>query len=350
MKFKLTLLAFCCGSIMPVFADHGPLTTGSGATLIEPETLKRFQLSTGIAVAMSQYERLSDAFIQELTLKNNKPGAHVDAIRQSMLTTISAGFGITDALETGVRYRYYRGEGVREGIIDSGGTYRSINLGNIGGSADPDIYAKYRFWKSERHTLSIAAYAKVPLGKYYTTAEAKPLSTYAGQLQPKLHLAGGGNAGDPLSEKYTIEPSLTPGSGAWDFSGALAWSMWLGEGTSLTSSILYTRRTAAQSYKVGDSIEGGVSLQRRWGSRDEVNFSIFTEMAMRHWGAAVAYSEAIANTGGTMVFLSPGVVFAWPSGISASAFLQLPLMRYINEPQQYLEYRAGFSVAYILGL
>ena len=331
-------------------ADHGPLTTGAGATLIEPATLKRFQASAGLAVAVSQYERLSDADIQELTQRMNKAGGHVDAIRQSLLTTVSAGFGITDALEAGMRYRYYRGEDVREGLIDSGGTYRSIRLGNIGGTADPDVYLKYCLVKTERHTFSAAAFAKMPLGKYYTVNEAKPLSTYTSQLQPRLHLTGGGVAGDPLSEKYSIEPSLTPGSGAWDFSGAVAWSVWLGEGTSLTASVLYTRRTAAQNYKVGDSFEGGFSLQRRWGSRDEANFSVFTEVAARHLIPAVAYSETISNTGGTIIFLSPGFIYAWPSGLSVSGFVQLPILRYLNEPQQYLAYRAGFSVAYILGM
>lgn len=333
-----------------IFSDHGPLTTGAGATLIEPATLKRFQVSAGVALAVSQYERLSDADIQELTQRMNKQSSHVDSIKQSLLTTVSAGFGITDALEAGVRYRYYRGEEVREGLIDSGGTYRSIKLGNIGGTADPDLYIKYCALKTETHTISVAGFAKPPLGKYYTTNEARPLSSYTSQLQPKLHLTGGGTAGDPLSEKYSIEPSLTPGSGAWDFSGAVAWSMWLSEGTSLTASVLYTRRTAAQSYKVGDSIEGGFSLQRRWGSRDEANFSLFAEVAARHLLPAVAYSETITNTGGTMVFLSPGVVFAWPTGLSVSTSVQLPILRYVNEPQQYLEYRAGLSVAHIVGM
>ncbi len=331
-------------------ADHGPLTTGAGATLIEPVTLKRHQLSAGVSLAVNQYERLTDADIQELTQRVNRPGGHVDAIRQSLLTTVSTGFGILDALEVGMRYRYYRGEDVREGLIDSGGTYRSIRLGNIGGAADPDLYLKYCMLKNERHTFSLAGYTKAPLGKYYRADEARPLAAYMAQLQPKLHLAGGGVVGDPLSERYQIEPSLTPGSGAWDFSGAVAWSLWLAEGTSLTASLLYTRRLAAQNYKLGDSVEGGFSLQRRWGSRDEANFSLFTEIAGRYLGPAVAFSEIISNTGGTMIFLSPGFVYAWPSGLSVSAFVQLPFMRQLNEPQQYLAYRAGFAVTYMLGV
>lgn len=350
MKKPVLLLLSFSVATQAIFSDHGPLTTGAGATLIEPATLKRFQVSAGVALAVSQYERLSDADIQELTQRMNTRGSHVDSIRQSLLTTVSAGFGITDALEAGIRYRYYRGEEVREGLIDSGGTYRSIRLGNIGGTADPDFYLKYCALKTDRHTLSFVGFAKAPLGKYYTSNEAKSLSSYTSQLQPKLHLSGGGVAGDPLSEKYTIEPSLTPGSGAWDFSGAVAWSVWLSAGTSLTASVLYTRRTAAQSYKVGDSIEGGFSLQRRWGSRDEANFSLFTELTARHLIPAVSFSESIANTGGTMFFLSPGVVFAWPTGLSISFFVQLPVLRYINEPQQYLAYRAGFSVAYMFGI
>jgi hypothetical protein len=338
-------LAFC-----DVYADHGPLTTGAGATLIEPATLKRFQVAAGVGLAVSQYERLSDADIQEMTQRMSARGSHLDAIQQSLLTTVSAGFGITDSLEAGIRYSYYRGEEVREGLIDSGGTYRSIRLGNIGGMADPDVYLKYCALKTDRHTLSFAAFAKAPLGKYYKATQAKPLSSYTSQLQPRLHLTGGGVAGDPLSEKYAIEPSLTPGSGAWDFSGAVAWSVWLSEGTSLTASLLYARRTAAQNYKIGDSVEGGFALQRRWGSRDEANFSLFTELAARHWLPAVASAETITNTGGTMVFLSPGVIFAWPSGVSALAFVQLPLLRYLNEPQQYVEYRAGLTIAYMLQL
>ncbi|MCS6972477.1 MAG: hypothetical protein NZL89_05570, partial [Leptospiraceae bacterium] len=158
---------------------------------------------------------------------------------------------------------------------------------------------------------------------------------------------GGGVAGDPLSEKYAIEPSLTPGSGAWDFSAALAYSVWLSESNSLVASFLYTRRTAAEGYKVGDSLDAGVSLQQRFGSRDEANFSFFTELALRQQWNSIANKEAIPNTGGLQIFLSPGFVYAWPLGISVAAFIQIPVLRYLNEPQQNLSYRAGFWLAYI---
>lgn len=334
----------------PTFADHGPLTTGAGATLIEPEILKQHHWAISVAVATNQYERLSDGDLQELTQKIGTRGAHVDTLKQSLLATTTVAAGVLEALELGVRLRYYRGEVVREGLIDSGGTYRLLKLGDIGGMADPDFYAKYRLWKSTAQVFSVAGFVKAPLGKYYPVSEAKPLTNYSQLLAPKLHLAGGGVAGDPLSEKYAIEPSLTPGSGAWDFSGALAYSLWLSEETSLTTSLLYTRRTAAEGYKVGDSIETGVSLQRRFGNRDEANFSLFMELAARQQWSSVAYSEAISNTGGVQIFLSPGCVFAWPAGLSVSAFVQLPVLRYLQEPQQYLSYRAGFWVAYIFGL
>lgn len=331
----------------PTFADHGPLTTGAGATLIEPETLKQQSLAISAALVTNQYERFSDVYLQEQTQKLGTRGAHVDALKQSLLATTTLAMGILDTLELGLRLRYYRGEMVREGLIDSGGTYRLLKLGDIGGMADPDFYAKYRFWKSASQVFSVAGFVKAPLGKYYSASEAKPLTNYSQALTPRQHLTGGGAVGDPLSEKYAIEPSLTPGSGAWDFSGALAYSYWLGELTSLTASLLYTRRTAAEGYKVGDSFDLGASIQRRFGNRDEANFSLFMELTARQQWSSIAYSEVITNTGGMLLFLSPGYVFAWPSGVSISVFIQLPVLRYLREPQQYLDYRVGFWVAYI---
>lgn len=156
------------------------------------------------------------------------------------------------------------------------------------------------------------------------------------------------------SHAFADDPDSDDGSADFSKSGAeriaVAWSAWLAEGTWLTASLLYARRLAAENYKIGDSVEGGFSLQRRWGSRDEANFSVFIEVAARHLWPAVSFSQSITNTGGTMCFLSPGFVFAWPEGFSVSTFFQLPVLRYANEPQQYLEYRGGVTLAYVFGL
>jgi hypothetical protein len=350
MKY-LTLFTALVFSPSLLFADHGPLTTGAGATLIEPMTLKRYTLAISTNLATNRYSSLSDADIRELTLKTSGTGGHVDAITQSVLWTTAAGFGITDAIEVGLRARYYRGEKVREGLIDSGGTYRFIDLGTIAGLADPDIYSKYRILKRGIHTLSIAGFAKIPLGKHYSLAEAQPLSTYAADLAgPNFHLVGGGNSADPLAEKYALEPSLTPGSGAWDFSAAVAYSVWLGEGVSGTASVMYTRRLVYANYKIGDSIEGGFALQKRWGSRDEANFSLFAEIAFRTWMKAETSGQTVANTGGTMLLNSVGATWAWPNGLSTSLSFQAPLAMYLNAPQQELAYRTALNIAYLLPL
>ncbi len=344
MKLKL-LLFFSAATL--VLADHGPLTTAAGATLIEPDTLKPRQIALSTTVVVNNYENLSDAHLRELATRTSAGGAHVDAIRQSVMGLAGAGYGITEYLEAGARVRYYRGENIREGLIDSGGTYRAINLGTVAGMADPDAYVKWRILKSSWQTLAIAGYAKMPLGKYYSADAAKPLSAYTAQLTPSYHLVGGGNTSDPLSEKYNIEPSLTPGSGAWDFSGAVAWSLWLGEGISVTTSLMYTRRLAQNNYKLGDSLEGGASLQKRWGSRDEANVSLFAELTFRNWAQAESFSQKISNTGGTMVFMSPGVTFAWPSGVAVTIFHQMPVARYLNGDQQLLSSRSGISLGFV---
>jgi hypothetical protein len=344
MKLKLFLFISLSTALV---ADHGPLTTAAGATLVEPTTLKAGQFAASAGIAFNSYENLSDAHLRELATKNPGSGDHVDAIRQSLLGLAGLGFGISETLEAGARVRYYRGEKIREGLVDSGGTYRAIDLGTVAGMADPDTYVKWRILKSTTQTLAIAGYVKVPLGKYYPASSAKPLATYAGQFNPSYHLVGGGVNNDPLSERYSIEPSLTPGSGAWDFSGAVAWSAWLGEGMSVTASLMYTRRLANDNYKLGDSLEGGASLQKRWGSRDEANVSLFAEITARNWAQAESFSQKINNTGGTMVFMSPGITFAWPSGVAVTVFHQVPVARYLNGEQQMLSSRSGFNFGYL---
>lgn len=339
----------CCSMIFlaGIHADHGPLTTGAGATLIEPNTLKRRSLALGQAVIGNSYERFSDAQLKELTQKAGGSGTHVDAIRQSLMAVTTVAYGLRDSVEAGFRFRYYRGENIREGLIDSGGTYRQLDLGTVAGVADPDFYLKWCALKDEIQTFALLAAVKAPLGKYYAVDESQPLSTYASNsLNPSFHLVGAAN-GDPLAQKYSYEPSLTPGSGAWDYSVATAYSRWIAEGLSVSGSILYTRRSESQTYKIGDSLDWGISLQKRWGSRDEANFSLFAEFAMRHQAQAESAGAAITNTGGTVAFVSPGMVAAWPSGLAISCFLQVPFLRYLNEPQQNLLYRMGLSLSYL---
>ncbi len=340
----------CCFAISlgSVSADHGPLTTGAGATLIEPNTLKRRTLALGQAIIGNSYERFSDAQLKELTQKAGGLGTHVDAIRQSLMAVTTIAYGLRDSVEAGFRFRYYRGENIREGLIDSGGTYRQLDLGTVAGIADPDFSLKWRVLKDETHSFAVLAAVKAPLGKYYAVDESQPLSTYASNSRnPSFHLVGAAS-GDPLAQKYSYEPSLTPGSGAWDYSGAAAYSRWIAEGVSLSSSVLFTRRSESQNYKIGDSLDWGVSLQKRWGGRDEANFSLFAEFAMRHQARAESSGTTITNTGGTVAFVSPGMIVAWPSGLAISCFFQVPFLRYLNEPQQNLLYRMGFSLSYVI--
>jgi len=159
-------------------------------------------------------------------------------------------------------------------------------LGNAGGLGDLRIFGQYRWLRDPSSGLSAAMVAgiKTPTG---STDEE-------------------GDGGDRL------ETELQPGSGSWDVFGGVVASYPLGL-VSLDASLLYTYVTdGAQNTDLGDIFNYNLSLAYRLGNghTDHQHSHLVTTLLFEingEWREKLNISgEEEANSGGNVVYLSPG--------------------------------------------
>lgn len=63
-----------------------------------------------------------------------------------------------------------------------------------------------------------------------------------------------------------MEPSATAGTGAWDGQAGMAYTLPLNRAVTLDASAIYTFRSEAHNYRLGDRLDLGSSLAWRvWG-------------------------------------------------------------------------------------
>ncbi len=334
----------------PLQADHGPLTTAAGASVMSAEPLKPGGYIVSSSALLTNYERLTDSQIRDLT-QRAAADIHVDALRSAMLASLGIDYGITAHWDVGLRLPWYRGDSLREGLIDSGGNYRLLDLGSVAGMADPSVRSRYLLWNSVQEFLNIQAGIKAPLGKTSRQSEAVPLSDLLPATRPgnnpiAPHVVTPSPNANPLNDRYYVEPALMPGSGAWDFSGGMAYTRYLAPRTALSVSGQYIRRGTFETYRLGDLAETGLSFSHRWGSRDETNITLFTEMVYQYRAAITIAGKALPNTGGHLLQAGWGILVGLPSGLGLMASSQLPAGQWLNEPQQRIAGRYLVAVSY----
>lgn len=292
-----------------VFADHGPGTTG-GSTTQSGETLKPGAFSLGLQWDYTQFESLTAADIDRRTHQvNSNEDIHFDALRWNSLWTIAFAYGVVEDFQLAFSTGWYRGADQREGRIDDTGTYQFHDFGDVTGMTDLWVTGKYRVLKGPYGQWALSAGVKFPTGRD--------------------DVRGRGET-DPL------EPSVQPGSGAFDFLGGTSYSVWLTERFTLDSSVQYTHRTEANSFKIGDRIDAGAAVAFRL-TEDMQKFpqaSVFGEISVRHGFKNKEDGHDTVNSGGTVLFLSPGIRAAFTPHVSLSVAPQFPVLEALNDEQQ----------------
>jgi len=144
---------------------------------------------------------------------------------------------------------------------------------------------------------------------------------------------------------------LQSGTGSWDSFIGLVVSYETLQG-GFHSQLTYHEKTAANNFEAGDVSRLDLSWQRRvWPKKLQLNSNAFVyavlETNIIHNEKSRASGQVNDNSGGTTVFITPGIQYASKKLILEAA-LQIPVHQNLNGTALENEYvfRAGFRVNY----
>ena len=311
-------------------ADHGPGTSGGGFNTQTAEILKQRQWSAALSSDWTEFDSPSES---ALVGKE-----HFDLIDRSFLSNLSLSLGLAENFQIGLSFGYYAAQGTRRiahqhgdhaegatsGHDEPAGEEHAASSKPELASFDPDgwtdlwLTAKYRVYRGSAGQVAILGGVKFPVG------ETRVIDT--------------------LGER--VEPASTPGSGAWDGMVGAAYTLALAPAVSFDASAQYTLRGEKTDYRLGNRLDAGLAVGWRivGDAKRFPQVVLMGEATVR----AVAKSEESgardANTGGTALFLSPGLRVGFCENASWSVGVQIPVVQELNGNQVKTEFRLTSSL------
>ena len=290
-------------------ADHGPGTSGGGATTQSGETLKPGKFSFDLRTDYTEFQNLAG---EQIESKAARAGAF-DLLDRSFLYTFGASYGIIENWQIGLSLGYYDALNAREAEFDPDTGETEILTFNPDGITDLWLTTKYRFYRGPWGQFAALAGAKFPTGE-------NDVENSAGER---------------------VEPSATAGSGSFDGMIGLAHSRFLTPRLTLDVSGQYIFRTEHDNFRLGDRIDAGAALAFRLTPDIEKypQASLFAEATLRHLFKSEEDGRRDANTGGTVFFLSPGVRLSPWRNTALTFSGQFPVVQDLNGSQLKTDFR-----------
>jgi len=297
-------------------ADHGPGTSGGGASTQSGETLKPRKFSIELRTEYTEFESLSSTQVEA---KAAKAGGF-DLLERSFLSTVGVSYGVVENFQVGLTIGYYNAVNPREAEFDSGTGETEILTFDPDGLTDLWLTGKYRFYRGPIGSLALFGGVKFPTGKFDVEN----------------------------SEGERVEPSATAGSGSYDGMLGLAFSRFLTSRLTFDISGQYTLRTEADDFKLGDRIDGGVAFAYRFTEDIQKlpQVSAFGEVNVRHLFKSEEDGERDPNTGGTALFLTPGVRVGFTENFTFTISAPLPVFQDLNGTQLKTSYKVNGALTF----
>lgn len=299
---------------IPAHADHGPGTSGGGSSTQSAETLKSGKFSLEIREDYTEFQRLSAA---EITAKAFSAG-EIDVLSRSFIETVSLSYGVAENFQAGLGLGFYHAVRPSSTEFDAGTATFDTTTFNPNGLTDLWLTGKHRFYRGPLGQFAVFGGVKFPTGRHAVTD----------------------------SNGARLEPSATAGSGSFDGMMGLAFSRFLTSRLTLDVSAQYTLRTEHDGFKLGDRVDGGVAFAYRF-TEDIQKFpqvSAFAEANVRHLFKSEAAGVRDSNTGGTVLFLTPGVRFAFNQQLSLTVGAPLPVMQHLNGEQLKTDFKVNSAL------
>jgi hypothetical protein len=185
--------------------------------------------------------------------------------------------------------------------ISHGGSFQQSTTTR--GAGDLLLGMQYGLVAASKTQLVARAAVKAPTGNF------KLISTY---------------------DRTINEPTLQPGTGSVDFVAGADFSRQEVLGLNWTASASYQANTTNDlDYRFGNDAIASLSVSRPLVGRLSGSFQV----KGWHKGRSTFVGSPVPSTGGTIVYLTPGLRVAAPASMSAYAFVQMPTYRFVNEAQ-----------------
>jgi outer membrane putative beta-barrel porin/alpha-amylase len=305
-------------------ADHTSINLSSGtASPIATESALTLPAGKWAGSLRTEYVRnkgYSDTELQNLRAEDSEADLHTS----KALWSYSAGFayGITDDLTVGFRLPFIYRNDIREPEHDYIGSDAEIeNLGDVEGIGDTSIYGQYRFLQNNNTHASVILGLKAPTGK---------------TSRKTVH----------HGETAILDAEFQPGSGSWDGIFGLAFTQqW--DAISLDSSLVYSLSTeGTQDTDLGDIFSYNFALSYKILGQNDMSLAtspVGVDLVMEVNGEwrdkEETRGEDDHNSGGNLVFLSPGMRVRASKFASLAVSFGIPVVEDTNGNQDEPDYR-----------
>jgi len=321
----LTMLAL----LAPAHADHPTIAFGSEAAgpigTIPTTPLPGGAWSAGLRAERVDFERFSDSELADFAAAGE---AHVHSVDRLLNLSLSLAYGVSDDLTLSARLPYVERQNIREGEIEDGEA-EAHDHGDSSGVGDLSALAQYRFFDTPRIDASLIGGVKAPTGR--------------------TDVKDGGQK---------LDTEFQPGTGSWDWLfGASVSAQLNASRVSVHANVLYNLTTeGSQNTEIGDALFYNLGLVYGLSHQDghahqghdhsHLSWDLMLELNGEHRQKNDVDGERDANTGGDVVFLSPGVRLS--SSHSWSLFLSAgtPVYDDFNGIQTDVDYRLVGGVGF----
>jgi hypothetical protein len=291
--------------------------------------MEKHRGSFGIRTEFQKFNRISDPELESLAAS----GTETHSMDDQTSIFFSAGYGLAEDLTLGVHIPYVMRRGIREGHFE-GGTPEVHDHGSSEGIGDLSLLGQYRILRMERAGADVS----VLFGMKAPTGDTRVADR----------------------DGVRFETEFQPGSGSWDplIGTAAGWR--LGQ-ASLDASLLYAIATkGSQETDLGDALHFGVSFawsytpahghsprsgephMDAYGSshttghaehHNHLSFDFILEATGEWHKKQTVLGIRDNNSGGTLVFLAPGVRANFYDRFSAFVSAGVPVIQDLNGTQ-----------------
>lgn len=304
-----------------------------------------FSLSTEVV----DHKRFSDDKLIGLRafdiLEHGEAHSDLHSVEQISNTSLSFAYGITENLTLGLRLPYVERKNIREpeeGHAHSGPLilHDVIEHGDSKGMGDATLMGLYRFNQSDTASMALLFGIKLPTGA--TSENGFKDEVFVRRIDTGVVPHGHGDESGHSHSGTRLETHQQPGSGAYSPIFGLAYSRNVGL-FDINSSIMYIfANDGSQSTNLGDSFKYNLGLS--YSPRNYLQLVI--ELNGERQDSEIRAHEVIGNSGGSHLYLSPGIRFVsdrnWSGSLSYGIPLHEAIRGYQSEPDSRLS--ASFSV------
>jgi hypothetical protein len=128
---------------------------------------------------------------------------------------------------------------------------------------------------------------------------------------------------------YILDPMVQPGTGSYDFSGALQYGFRLAGCDGSLSGSAQGNRANELGYRFGSDVIGAGTLRRHLAGPVSASLQLKGMITAR----STYLGEEVPSTGGRLLYLNPGVQIGVAGRGTAYAYVPFPVYRDVNDQQ-----------------